>query len=95
MKGSTKISWRVEWQWPGRLTVSPLRIIQYPKAGGASHAELLEYASHSVPQKTCNEMMLAEAICCPPSPTASPCCMCSNGIAIDGALPIFEGSVKF
>jgi hypothetical protein len=90
MKCSAAISWRVERQWPGRLTVSASRIIPYPDAGGASRAELLKYTSHSVPQKTCNEMMLAEAICCPPSPAVSPCRVCSNGITVDGALPVFE-----
>jgi hypothetical protein len=68
MKGSATISWRVERKWPGRLTVSASHIIPYPEAGGASRVELLEYVSHSVPLKTCNEMMLAEAICCPPLP---------------------------
>ncbi len=90
MKCSAAISWHVERQWPGRLTVSALRIIPYPKAGGASRAELLEYASYSIPQKTCNKMMLAETICCPPSPAACPCCVCSNGITVDGVLPIFK-----
>jgi hypothetical protein len=71
------------------------RIITYPEAGGASRAELLKYASHSIWQKTCKEMMLAEVICCPPPPAASPCCMCSNGITVDRALPVFEESVKF
>jgi hypothetical protein len=95
MKGNATITWRVERQWPGRLTVLASRIIPYPEAGGASRVELLEYASHSVRQKTCEEMMLAEVICCPPPPAASPCRVCSNGITVDGALPVFVGSVKF
>ena len=57
MKCSAAISWRVERQWPGRLTVSASQIIPYPEAGGASRAELLEYASHSIWQKTCEEMI--------------------------------------
>ncbi len=95
MKGNATISWRIERQWPGRLTVLASRIIPYPKAGGASFAELLEYASHSIWQKTCKEIMLAEVICYPPPSPASPCCLCSNGITINGALPVFKGSVKF
>jgi trypsin len=78
---------------PDGLTVPASRIIPYPEAGGSSCAELLEYASRGVRRKTCVEMMLAEAICCPP-PTASPCRVCSNGITVDGALPVFEGSAK-
>ena len=46
MKCSAAISWPVEKQWPGRLTVSALRIIPYPEAGSASRVELLEYVSH-------------------------------------------------
>ena len=63
MKGNATISWRIERQWPGRLTVLASWIIPYPKASGASRAELLEYASHSVQQKRCKEVILAETIC--------------------------------
>jgi hypothetical protein len=55
MKGNATISWHVERQWSGRLTMSALQIIPYPEAGSASRAELLEYASHSIWQKTCEE----------------------------------------
>jgi hypothetical protein len=94
MRGNATISWRIERQWPDGLLVLALRIIPYPKASSASCVELLEYASHSVRKKTCKEMILAEAICCPP-PAAGPCCVCSNGITIDGALPVFKILAKF
>jgi hypothetical protein len=55
--GNATISWRIGRQWPGRLRMSALRIIPYPEAGNASRAELLEYASHSIWQKTCEEMI--------------------------------------
>ncbi len=94
-RSNATISWLIERQWPDGLTVLALRIIPYPKAGGASCVELLKYAFHSVWQKMCKEMMLAEVICCPPPPpAASPCHVCSNCITINGALPIFKGSIK-
>jgi hypothetical protein len=68
MRGSTTISWQVESWWPDGVTVLALRIIPYPKAGGASCTELLEYVSHRIWQKTCMEVMLVEAIWCPPLP---------------------------
>jgi hypothetical protein len=80
---------------PDRHMVLVLRIIPYPNAGGANCTELLEYTSHSIWQKTCKEMMLVEAIFCPPPLVASLCCVCSNSITVNGALSVFEGSTKF
>ncbi len=42
IKGNAIISWHIDRQWPGRLTVLATQIIPYPEAGGASRAELLE-----------------------------------------------------
>lgn len=50
----------------GGLTVSENRIIPYPEANGASCGQMLEFAAAGVLRELCNEMMLAEAICCPP-----------------------------
>jgi len=58
---------------PDGLTAPASRIIPYPEAGGASCAELLEYASRGVRRNTCEEMMLAEAICPPPPPVRVAC----------------------
>jgi secreted trypsin-like serine protease len=77
----------------GGLTVPAARIIPYPEANGASCAELLEYAAAGVRTEVCEEMKLAEAICCPPQ-AATPCRVCSDGITVEGTLSVFEGSTK-
>ena len=55
----------------GGLTVSEHRIIPYPEANGASCGQLLEFAAAGVRREVCNEMMLAEATCCPPPAATS------------------------
>ena len=48
------------------LTVNENRIIPYPEANGASCAQMLQFAAAGVQREVCDQMKVAEAICCPP-----------------------------
>ena len=49
------------------LTVDENNIIPYPEANGASCAQMLQFAAAGVQREVCDQMKMAEAICCPPT----------------------------